>query len=117
MDLVKKGSPFYNCNWPSWISAATKDPAAAAFLRAYHSRPAEELYRIDEDPFEKTNFADDPKHQAVLKELRGLVTERMKKVGDDQSLSGEPRLLKDHPLPTVPDGRNSRNRPAKTDDL
>ena len=106
MDLVKKGSPFYNCNWPSWISAATKDPAAAAFLRAYHSRPAEELYRIDEDPFEKTNFADDPKHQAVLKELRGLVTERMKTVGDDQSLSGEPRLLKDHPLPTVPDSRN-----------
>ncbi len=31
--------------------------------------------------------------------LGGLVAQRMQEVGDNKSLSGEPRYLKDYPLP------------------
>jgi len=98
MDLVASDSPYHNRNWPSWIEAAKTDPEAAAFLRAYHSRPPEELYLVESDPFEKTNLVHEPVYQDVLLEMRELVAKRMKEVGDDKSLSGDPRYLKDHPL-------------------
>ncbi|TWU37432.1 sulfatase family protein [Novipirellula artificiosorum] len=101
MDLVPESSPFFNRNWPSWVEAAKANPEAAAFLRAYHSRPAEELYRIDSDPNETTNLASEPEHAEKLAELRDMVAQRMKRVGDDESLSAKPRFLKDYTLPTV----------------
>lgn len=99
MDLVPEDSPYHNRNWPSWIEAAKTDPEAAAFLRAYHSRPPEELYHVDNDPFEISNLVNNPVYKDVLVEMRGLVAKRMEEVGDDKSLSGEPRYLKDHTLP------------------
>ncbi|MEM9282422.1 MAG: hypothetical protein AAGA96_11385, partial [Verrucomicrobiota bacterium] len=44
-------------------------------------------------------LAFDPRYADVLASMRTKVRARMKAVGDDESLSGEPRLLKDHPLP------------------
>ncbi|MCR9201999.1 MAG: sulfatase-like hydrolase/transferase [Planctomycetaceae bacterium] len=99
MDLTKSDSPFYNRNWPSWVEAAKTNHEAAAFLRAYHSRPAEELYNVTTDPFEKQNLAADPEQQQRLEEMRKLVRQRMREVGDDESLSGPPRFLKDYDLP------------------
>ncbi|MGY8671264.1 MAG: sulfatase family protein [Verrucomicrobiia bacterium] len=99
MDLVTPESPYHNRNWPSWIEAAKTSKEAAAFLRAYHSRPAEELYNVAEDPFEKRNLAASSDHYAQLKELRDLVARRMKQIGDDESLSGNPRFLKEFELP------------------
>jgi uncharacterized sulfatase len=101
MDLVPASSRNFTRNWPSWIEAAKTNPKAAAFLRAYHSRPAEELYRIDSDPDETTNLASEPQHAEKLAELREMISQRMKRVGDDESLSGKPRFLKDYTLPTV----------------
>lgn len=99
MDLVGEESPFHNRNWPSWIEAARVDVDAAAFLRAYHARPAEELYRLDTDPDETTNLSGESSYAATLSELRTLVSDRMARVQDDESLSGEPRFLKDNVLP------------------
>ncbi|MGB7326007.1 MAG: sulfatase/phosphatase domain-containing protein, partial [Rubripirellula sp.] len=96
----KPGAPTHGGkHWPSYLEAAKTDPAAAAFLHDYHSSPAEELYQIDEDPFEQNNLAALPQHADKLAELRAMVSKRMQQVGDDQSLSGKPRLLKDFPLP------------------
>lgn len=86
-------------HWHSYLQAAKTDPAAAAFLKDYHSSPAEELYQIKDDPFEQKNLAKIPEHAEKLAELRLLIDQRMKEVGDDESLSGRPRLLKDFPLP------------------
>ncbi len=39
--------------------------------RFWQTKPAEELYDLEEDPDEVTNLADSPSHQDVLKRLRG----------------------------------------------
>ncbi len=81
-------------HWFSYIRAAKTDPAAADFLRDYHSSPSEELYRLDNDPFEENNLATSPKYAEKLASLRERVQQRMDEVGDDKRLSGPPRLLK-----------------------
>ncbi|QDV22559.1 sulfatase family protein [Aureliella helgolandensis] len=89
-------------HWQSYIDAAKTAPKAAAFLHDYHSNPAEELYDLESDPFEKNNLAT-PSHQArTLTKLRELVVQQMQEVDDDQALSGPPRLLRDFALPEIP---------------
>ncbi|EMI41361.1 sulfatase and gycosyl hydrolase family 43 domain protein [Rhodopirellula sp. SWK7] len=101
-ETLKPGTPSHGgLHWRSYLEAAKTDPAAAAFLRDYHSSPAEELYQIADDPFEQNNLADSPEHAEKLVELREMVAQRMREVGDDESLSGEPRLLSDFPLPDL----------------
>ncbi|MCM8536049.1 MAG: sulfatase [Lentisphaeraceae bacterium] len=99
MDLIKKKTAITNLNWASWVKAAQTNPEAAAFLRAYHSRPKEELYNLSTDLHEKVNLATNPEYKEKLSELRKLVKERMETVGDDKSLSAKPRYLKDFQLP------------------
>jgi hypothetical protein len=68
-------------------------------MHRYHARPKEELYRIEEDPSEENNLAYDPRYADTLASMRKLIQDRMHEVKDDRSLSGDPWLLKDHPLP------------------
>lgn len=82
-------------HWQSYLDAAKTNADAAKFLRNYHSSPAEELYQIQQDPFEEHNLADMPQHARKLAELRAMVSKRMTEVGDDEALSGPPQLLKD----------------------
>ncbi|WP_417739464.1 sulfatase-like hydrolase/transferase [Rosistilla oblonga] len=88
-------------HWQSYLDAAKTDPSAAAFLLDYHSNPAEELYELASDPFEKNNLASSSEQAGKLAELRELLDNRMREVADDRSLSGPPQLLKDFPLPQV----------------
>ncbi|WP_186776299.1 sulfatase family protein [Rubripirellula reticaptiva] len=88
-------------HWQSYLETAKTDPNAAAFLRDYHSNPAEELYDIEHDPFEKNNLAAAPEQAEKLAELRELVTNRMIEVDDDQSLSGPPKLLTEFSIPGI----------------
>ncbi len=55
--------------WKSWEKAAKTDPAAAAVVKRYHQRPAEELYDLEADPREQVNLADDPKYAETLESL------------------------------------------------
>jgi len=89
-------------HWDSYLEAAKSDPAAAAFLRDYHSNPAEELYHLGRDPFEEHNQAAAPEHASVLKLLRYKIAQRMIEVDDDKSLSGPPRLLTTFEIPAPP---------------
>ncbi|RYD83875.1 MAG: arylsulfatase A family protein [Verrucomicrobiaceae bacterium] len=79
----------------SWEAAATRDAAAAAIVKRYHARPAEELYNLASDPHEQHNLADDAAHQERLNSLRTAVDEWMREQGDQQSVLAEPRLLSD----------------------
>jgi uncharacterized sulfatase len=67
----------------SWAAKAKTDPAAAAVVKRYHTRPAEELYDLRADPWEQRNLAADPTHGATLAALRADLDKWMKDQGDE----------------------------------
>ncbi|MBI1353050.1 MAG: sulfatase-like hydrolase/transferase [Acidobacteria bacterium] len=79
--------------WYSWEDAAKQDPAAARIIRAYHERPAEELFDLSSDPYEMHNLADDPALAALKGELRAKLDEWMALQNDQRKYFAEPRLL------------------------
>lgn len=66
----------------SWVAKAKTDPAAAAVVRRYHTRPAEELYDLKADPHELKNLAADPAQAGRLKDLRADLDRWMSQQGD-----------------------------------
>ncbi|HSI37299.1 MAG TPA: sulfatase [Tepidisphaeraceae bacterium] len=81
IDLGKPGADGREY-WDSWVAAAKTNPAAAALVRRYHTRPAEELYDLKADPDERRNLAAEPGHAGRLAEMRKLVDEWMARQGD-----------------------------------
>jgi N-sulfoglucosamine sulfohydrolase len=69
--------------WDSWVQKAKTDAAAAAVVRRYHTRPAEELYDLKNDPWELHNLAAEPVHAAKLTQLRAELDAWMKEQGDE----------------------------------
>ena len=78
--------------WDSWVEAARTHPNAAATVRRYHHRPAEELYDLSADPWELSNLATNPAHTAVLARLRSDLESWMSAQGD-AGLATERALL------------------------
>jgi uncharacterized sulfatase len=68
--------------WDSWVAKAQTDPAAAAIIRRYHTRPAEELYDLNADPWQLKNLAAEAGHDATLKALRHDLDRWMQDQGD-----------------------------------
>jgi len=79
----------------TWEARAKSDPAAAATLRRYHARPAEELYDLMADPAEERNLVADPECRATLVDLRARLDAWMKEQGDTGIVPVAPRLLSD----------------------
>ncbi|MBN2505490.1 MAG: sulfatase [Verrucomicrobia bacterium] len=79
----------------TWEAAARSDPSAAAILKRYHARPAEELYNLATDPHEQRNLAANPNHAPHLATLRAALDAWMHAQGDARQVPVEPRLLSD----------------------
>lgn len=79
----------------TWEAAAKDDPHAAAIVKRYHARPAEELYDLRADPHEQRNLAAHAQHAARLNTMRAELEEWMKAQGDQRTVFGKPRLLAD----------------------
>ena len=77
----------------SWEAAARTDPEAAAILRRYHERPAEELYDLASDPHELRNLAKQPEHAEMLRSLAGELSQWMQEQRDQGTTFAKPRLL------------------------
>lgn len=90
--------------WRTWVEAAQNSPEAAAIVKRYHERPAEELYDLIADPDERRNLAGDPQHAATLKELRAKVDAWMKQQGDEGRLFDEPYPQGTPELAPIPGG-------------
>jgi N-sulfoglucosamine sulfohydrolase len=78
--------------WDSWVEKAKTDHTAAAVVRRYHTRPAEELYDLTADPWELYNLAAEPVHSSILRTRRGDLDRWMKEQGDE-GLKTEQALL------------------------
>lgn len=85
----------------SWEKAAQSDPQAAAIVRRYKERPAEELYDLTADPLEQKNLAGQPDQAERLAAMRGSLTDWMQEQGDQQTVFGKPLLLNE-PATAIP---------------
>jgi uncharacterized sulfatase len=96
IDLAPRdGKPgYWGGYWSSWTNAARTNAQAAATVKRYHARPAEELYDLRNDPFETNNLAGRPEHAERVRSLRAELQTWMGEQGDTGRVFGEPRLLK-----------------------
>ena len=85
--------------WRSWERVATTDPRAAAIVKRYRERPADELYDLRADPFEQRNLAADPAHAARVQAMRSELEAWMNEQGDQRTVFNKPVLLADAQTP------------------
>jgi arylsulfatase A-like enzyme len=81
--------------WATWENAAKTNAEAAAIVKRYHARPAEELYDLGADPHEQRNLAGEAQHASRLKEMRADLERWMRAMGDSRITFESPRLLSD----------------------
>jgi N-sulfoglucosamine sulfohydrolase len=79
----------------TWEETAKRSPPAAAILRRYHRRPAEELYDLSRDPEELHDLAADPQQARRVAEMRAELDRWMREQGDGGTVFAAPRLLSD----------------------
>ena len=79
--------------WHSWVTKAERDAAAADKVHRYQQRPAEELYDIQNDPWETHNLAGDPKLKEIQTQMHAELVAWMKAQGDQEKIYGTPTLL------------------------
>ncbi|QOV91083.1 sulfatase-like hydrolase/transferase [Humisphaera borealis] len=95
--------------WKTWLAAAERDPAAAAIVKRYSERPAEELYDLTADPYELRNLASDPAHADRLAAMRADLSAWMEQQGDKQAVFGNP-LLKGAPVTMITPGKKKTEK-------
>ncbi len=95
--------------WQSWLTAAESSPVAAATLKRYSVRPAEELYDLRNDPLELHNLADDPSQTQRVREMRTDVNTWMQQQGDKQTVFGKPLLIGE-PVTMVDPGAGKKKK-------
>jgi len=66
------------------------------------SKPVEELYDLEADPFETSNLADDPAHRAELDRLRAALDDWIERVGDLGTVDEEVLIARWRPDGRIP---------------
>ena len=89
--------------WFSWKAKGEKDEMAKRRADLYVKRPEQELYAIEQDPFNLTNLVEKPKFKRITKKLSRQLAKFMELQGD-QGLPTEQKAhlrkgnyLQDHP--------------------
>jgi uncharacterized sulfatase len=68
--------------WASWMKKAETDDFARQQITRYRQRPKEELYDVQNDPFQMNNLAENPQLAKTLASLRGKLYQWMEQQGD-----------------------------------
>ncbi len=75
-----------NPYWATWVWDSHSNAETYDLVKRYMRRPAEQLYRTANDPFEITNLAGDKEHAAVLNRLSQELDHWMASQGDPGTL-------------------------------
>ncbi|OYP31713.1 sulfatase [Rhodopirellula sp. MGV] len=89
-----------------WQELAKTDATAADAMNRYHARPAEELYDLESDPYERNNLIDETAHAANRQQLSDALDAWLKDQGDEMTVFHQPYML-DEPETWVPRSGNS----------
>lgn len=68
--------------WNSWVEKARTDPQAAKLVEMYVRRPHEELYDLEQDPYELNNLTGYPRYRSLKDSLRQQLETWMEQQGD-----------------------------------
>ncbi len=68
--------------WKSWLETAKTDESAQLLVNNFLTRPAIELYDLQEDPWELNNIAGNPEHESRIKTMRAALEAWMTQQGD-----------------------------------
>ena len=68
--------------WLSWMFESTFNERTRTLVNRYMRRPPEQLYSVDNDPYEMTSLVDDPAHSEAKKRLSAELDRWMKDQGD-----------------------------------
>ncbi len=74
--------------WPSWMEQAKIDEHAKRIVDRYITRPAAELYDLENDPLEQNNLVDVAESRDVKAQLHEQLTTWMNQTGDQQPVLG-----------------------------
>jgi len=66
---VRGDGALNNPYWSTWMFESGQTEEAARLVKRYMKRPAEELYRTTEDPYELVNVAGDPSYSKIKETL------------------------------------------------
>jgi arylsulfatase A-like enzyme len=90
----------------TWEQASRTNPQAAAIVKRYKERPAEEMYDLKADPHEQHNLAASAEHAQRLAAMRNRLTAWMREQGDQETVFNRPLLLGEPATPlTTPAGK------------
>jgi N-sulfoglucosamine sulfohydrolase len=76
------GQMKWHAYWPTWVFDTTFSPRTNMLVNRFLHRPAEQFYRVDEDPYEMTNLADGPAYADAKKRLSAELDRWMNDQGD-----------------------------------
>lgn len=79
---IKGDGALNNPYWATWIWNSTEDPATYNLVRRYMHRPAEQLYQLEQDPYEMNNLADKPEFSERKSRLATQLANWMEMQGD-----------------------------------
>lgn len=71
-----------NPYWGTWIFESQANPEVHKLVKRYMSRPAEQLYQTQNDPYELNNLATNPAYQKIKDELKMELRKWMQEQGD-----------------------------------
>ena len=82
---VRGNGALNNPYWGTWVWDSWNTPRSYRLVKRFMHRPAEQLYRVADDPYEMNNLAGDKTQAKRLAKLRVELDRWMKSQGDPRS--------------------------------
>ena len=104
---VRGNGALNNPYWGTWMWDSWKTPRSYRLVKRFMHRPAEQLYRVADDPYEMNNLAGDKAQAKRLAKLRAELDRWMKAQKDPGAAVDTPEAIR-----ASKEGRHLHGRPT-----